>query len=127
MEGGELKAFEVVRGEISVDDPLEPTPDGPARRVYTPLGPLLALGFQAMSPLTRAWAKTADGREWRGPEEPWLQHIPPGSTPELVGEGMRRLADAAEPAHRAGSLVWLDRVKPVLPGDEERPSAGDAT
>jgi hypothetical protein len=118
---GDDPVYEIVRGEIFLEEPVEPAPDGPVRRVYTPLGPLLALGFDPLSPVTRAWLKTADGREWRGPSEPWLQQVPPGSSAELVEQGLKLLADKAEPAPRADGLVWLEKVRPVLPGDPPPP------
>jgi hypothetical protein len=126
VEGDELKALELVRGEIFLEEPIEPAPDGPIRRVYTPIGPLLALGFDPTSPMTRAWAKTADDREWRGPAEPWLQYVPPGSTVELVGKGLKQLTDDAEPAAKADGLVWLERVRPVLPDDPLAPGPSNS-
>jgi hypothetical protein len=111
----------MVRGEIYLEEPIEPTPDGPIRRVYTHVGPLSAAGFDPLSPLTRAWAMTSDGREWRGPAEPWIQQIPPGSTEELVGLGLSELARRAEPPPAAGGLVWLEKVTPVLPDGPPRP------
>jgi len=103
-----------VRGEIYLEEPIEPAPDGPNRRVYTPIGPLLTVGFDPLSPLTRAWAKTSDGREWRGPAQPWIQQIPPGSTEELLGLGLGELARSAERPPIAGTLVWLEKVNPVV-------------
>jgi hypothetical protein len=76
---------------------IELAPNGPSHRLYTPLGPLLKIGIDPIDEPVWAWARTTNGREWTDRMHPILQLPPPGSTPEQVGAGLRRLRDEAEP------------------------------
>jgi len=76
---------------------IELSPDGPRHRLYTPLGPLLAIGIDPIFEPVWAWAHTTNGRKWTGPSAPILRYMPPRATPEQVEAGLQRLRDASEP------------------------------
>jgi hypothetical protein len=101
---------------IPLDDPIDAPVDGPTRVVYTPLGPLLAAGLDLGAP-TAGFVQTAGQRQWLSSLTPLVTDTPPGSTPEQLGAGLRRLRNEAEtpPIHQG--LVWLTQEDPYLPSE----------
>ncbi len=88
--------------------------DGPSHKVYTPLGPLLAVGYDPGAEML-AYASTTGGRIWASVPQPLITEVPPGSTPEQLSEGLRILRDAAEQPPVEDQLIWLAQERPYLP------------
>jgi hypothetical protein len=101
---------------IPIAEPIPAPVDGPTRKVYTPLGPLLAAGVNPVAPI-EAYAVTAGNRRWLSPMQPLLHTVPPGTTPEALEAGLKKLAGDAEAPPEAGGLVWLHREEPYLPDE----------
>jgi hypothetical protein len=123
---GETK---VIRAMIHIGTPIEAAVDGPTRKIYTPLGPMLAAGISPFD-LVQAVAVTAGGREWLSPPNPLIQSIPPIVSPELLAKGLERLRDLAESPPRLGSEIGLLPEEPYLidaPPGEEAPPLGEQT
>jgi hypothetical protein len=101
------------RAEISLTEPIPLPVDGPSHKIYTPLGPMLAVGINPFVPL-QAFAITTGGREWFSPPQALVQAPPPGVTLERLADGLRRLAGSSDRPHEAEGLVWLMREEPHL-------------
>lgn len=103
-----------MRAAILLEEPIEMTVDGPTRKVYTPLGPLLATGVNPFD-ILEAFAITVGGREWFSPPQPLIQSIPPVMSADLLRDGLQRLRDDAEKPPVVGNEVGLKEEQPLLP------------
>jgi hypothetical protein len=111
------------RAEIALEAPWELVVDGPSRKIYTPLGPMLAIGINPFTPV-EAFAITTGGREWFSPPQPLIAPPPPGIEPESFLRGLKDLAEAAEAAPSAGHIVFLAADEPRLFSNDQQELAG---
>ena len=90
--------------------------DGPTRKVYTPLGPLLAAGIDPLSPI-EAFAVTTGERWWFSPLQPLLGSPVPGIGPAALAEGLGALRNEATLPPSADRLIFLHPEHPYLPDE----------
>lgn len=114
-----------MRAAILIEDPIELAVDGPSRKLYTPLGPLLAAGFHPAG-FVEAVAITTGGREWFSPSQPLIQSVPSVMTPALLREGLQQLKDEAEKPPVVEDEIALHAERPFLP-DEILTSRGESS
>jgi hypothetical protein len=105
------------RGEVALDQPIVIEPDGPSRRVTTPLGPLLRLGLDPRQDPTWAIAFTTGEVEWVGTVHPLVTNMPQSLTEEAANAGFARLREEAEdpPDIEGTGLYGLRYEDPMLP------------
>jgi hypothetical protein len=73
--------------EVNLDEPIELPVDGPQRKVYTPLGPILAAGVVPSSTV-RPFAVTTGERWWCADPQQLVMLVPPGVVPEHFAEDL---------------------------------------
>jgi hypothetical protein len=105
----------VMRAMIHIEAAREAEVDGPTRKIYTPLGPMLASGINPFD-LVEAVVITTGGREWFSPPQPLIHSVPPDVSPELLHAGLERLRDEAESPPVLGGEVGLLEGEPFLIG-----------
>jgi hypothetical protein len=103
----------VMRAMINIGTPIEAAVDGPTKKVYTPLGPMLAAGIHPFD-LVEAIAITTGGREWCSPPQPLMKSVPSVSTAKQLSQGLEQLRESAEQPPVVGSEVGLHREDPYL-------------
>lgn len=103
-----------MRAAILLEGPTEAAVDGPTKKLYTPLGPLLAAGVNPFDAL-EAFATTTGGKEWFSPLQPLIQSIPPVMSVDLLRDGLQRLRDDAEKPPVVGNEIGLKEEHPFLP------------
>lgn len=102
------------RAEITFDGAIELPVDGPTRKIYTPVGPLLAAGVNPVVPI-QAFAVTTGGRWWYAPPQMLISEPPPGISLEAFGESIAAISDASSVPPSADRLIWLAHEEPFLP------------
>ncbi len=118
----ETADLRVMRAMILVDAPIEAAVDGPSRKVYTPLGPMLAAGINPFDVLEGV-AITTGGREWISPPSPLIQSIPSSVSHDQLGNGLNRLRNEAETPPATGNEIGLLEEEPFLVGESWQGSA----
>ena len=108
VAGGEPRV-----AEVNLDEPIELPVDGPQRKVYTPLGPILAAGVVPFSTV-RPFAVTTGGKWWYAEPRPLVMLVPPGVVPEHFAENLGKLMEASEPAPLHGQMMFLAPDQPRL-------------
>lgn len=97
---------------IALGDPIELPVDGPTRKIYTPLGPILAAGIDPTASL-EAFAVTTGDHWWISPPQALIQALPPGMNEDQLGAELTKLKAAAEVPPSHDRQVYLRATLPI--------------